>query len=707
MKAFGSFRVDPVKRRLWRDDEVVPLTPKAFDTLLVLVSRAGQVVEKDEILKAVWPDTFVEEATLAQNVSTLRRALGDTSDTPTFIATVPRRGYRFVATVSEVSDPDGADQQPIQTSARSPGLRPGLVVSAVISGALLLGLIAGAIRSTREGVPERVLPLVFGIDAPGEDRFSASGGFMAVSPDGRYVAFVASDPRGVDRLWLRSVDSMAARILPGTEGAFQPFWSPDSRLIAFFAGGKLKKVPVVSGPVQTICETPLGSIPLAGTWNDRDDIIFSNARRGIVRVAAAGGVAAPLVSKDAADDAIAWPQFLPDGRHFLYLLDSARADRMGIYVGTLDSEERIRVAAVRSSAMYSTTGHLLFVKGSTLVAQPFDVRTLKVTGAPLPIAEQVMFNAGTARGTFSISRTGLLAYRTSAESELVWFDRAGRSLGRIGSRARYLRFAVSPDNMHIAAARLDPQTGVSHIWLIDAESGGERRLTFDGAWELQPIWSRDGSRVAFSSNRSGRWEIFEKAPSGDGAERLLLSASASVSPEDWSPDGRLLFQQSNLKSHGDFWLATPPSDRDAVALPYLESDEGNGRISPDGRWIAYRGYESGWFIYVRPLDSSGARWPISDLVSQWSEPRWRADGKELFYLSADLSLMSVDILGDRPFRAGPARLLFHTAAAPPSGASGQAFDIAPDGLRVLIKTPASPAPITVVFDWPALAESRR
>jgi Tol biopolymer transport system component len=261
--------------------------------------------------------------------------------------------------------------------------------------------------------------------------------------------------------------------------------------------------------------------------------------------------------------------------------------------------------------------------------------------------------------------------------------------------------------MRIAAARLDPHTGVSHIWLIDAENGSEQRLTFDDAWELQPIWSRDGSRVAFSSNRSGRWEIFEKALSGDGAERLLLSASASVSPEDWSPDGRLLFQQSNLKSHGDFWLATPPSETDAVALPYLESDEGNGRISPDGRWIAYRGYESGWFIYVRPLDSSGARWPISGLVSQWSEPRWRADGKELFYLSADLSLISVDILGDRPFRPGPARLLFHTPAAPPSGASGQAFDIAADGLRMLIKTPASAAPITVVFDWPALTASRR
>ena len=714
MKTFGPFRLDPTKRRLWRGDEVVPLTPKAFDTLLVLVSRAGTTVEKDDLLKAVWPDTFVEEATLAQNISTLRRALGDTSETPTFIATVPRRGYRFLEPVSEIEeDPSEArpregqgldGQESVHRQDRgAPANLAGMAIGTALA-LVAVGLIAVAVNARRPSAPTSV-PVVFTISAPDGERFSPSGGFMAVSPDGRHIAFVASDREGTDRLWLRSVDSLGAHMLGGTERAYQPFWSSDSRFIAFFADGKLKKVRISSGPVQIVCDTPPGSIPLAGAWNSHDDILFSNARQGIVRVSATGGVATSLIAKESADDAVAWPQFLPDGRHFLFLLDSAQPDRAGIYVGALDSQERVRVSTARSSALYSPSGHLLFVQGGTLVAQAFDGFKLRVTGPPSPVAAQVAFNVGTGRGTFSVSQNSVLAFRSTDTNELVWVDRSGRPLGHVGSSGNYVRFAVSPDNSLVAASRIDPQLGASHIWIIEATGSRERRLTFDSSWETQPLWSRDGSRVAFGSNRRGRWEIYEKASNGDGPDRLLLSSATSVSPEDWSPDGRMLYQQSNLKTKGDFWLAAP-GDGKPLALPYLESDEGNARISPDGRWIAYKAYESGWFIYVRSMSSPENRWQVSSAVDQFSEPRWRGDGKELFYLAPDLSIMAVSIEPGSAFKVGPARRLFPTEAAAPSGLAGQAYDVATDGQRFLVKKPASVSPITVVVNWTSLGTAR-
>ena len=726
---FGPFRLNAQKRRLWRADELVPLTPKAIKTLLVLVARAGEVVEKDEIMKAVWPDTFVEEATLAQNISTLRKALGDTSEMPEYIATVPRRGYRFLATVTEVLDAqrepnvgspsgiantDRIDGGEVTTAPDSSVTGPREMAPAAerktrerfwmaVSAALTLGLIAIGVRAMRTASPP-IIPVVFAISPSEGTSFSTSGGFMAVSPDGRDITFVASGPDGTDRLWLRPLDSLTQHPLSGTEGASQPFWSKDSRFVAFFANGKLKKVDVVGGPAQTICDTPIGSIPLAGTWNGRDDILFSAVRQGILRVPATGGIASPLVSKGSEDDYVGWPQFLSDGRHFLYLLGSRQPDLAGIYVGALDSTERSRLVATRSYALYAPSGHLLFLQDGTLVAQPFDDVNRKLTGEPLAIADRVAFNAATRRGAFSLSQTGMLAYRTVGETELAWFDRNGKSLGPAGPVGGYLRFSVSPDNRRVAAARLDPHIGTSDIWIIDAAGASQRRLTFDTSWETSPLWSRDGSRIAFNSERSGRWEIYEKASSGDGLARRLVSSDTSVSLEDWTPDGRVLFQQSSQKIKSDFWLLGPP-DKKPVRVPYLESDEGSGRISPDGRWLAYIGHESGWSIYVRSLQSMNSRWPISP--EGGAEPRWRADGKELFYLSPDLSMMAMDIEPGPTLRAGAARRLFQTQAVAPSGLTGQAYDVTSDGQRFLVKVPASFSPITVVVNWTSVFQNRR
>jgi DNA-binding winged helix-turn-helix (wHTH) protein/Tol biopolymer transport system component len=720
---FGPFRLDTTKRRLWRGDELVPLTTKAFETLLVLVMRAGAVVEKDDILKAVWPNTFVEEATLAQNISTLRKALGDTSETPTFIATVPRRGYRFLEPVTKglersrtpssespfsitgpalIGDRAPADvntataTQQISVTSGKTRERFWMALSMALTLVLLVTIDFGTMR--RSSPPAE--PVAFTISPPEGHRFSTSGSFLAVSPDGRSIVFVATSAEGLDRLWIRAMGSPVEHPLAETEGASQPFWSQDSRVVGFFAGGKLKKVDVALDAVQTVCSVPEGSQPLGGTWNTSDDILFSSIRYGILRVPASGGTPTPLISKTGEQDSVLWPQFLPDGRHFLYVVGrGTRSDQAGIYMGALDSSDRTRVVAARSYAMYSPSGFLLFIQDGSLVAQPFDAVNNRVTGDPMPIADQAAFNLGSGRGTFSLSRNGVLAYRTVGDTALFWFDRAGKSLGSVGSVGPYLQFSVSPDNMRVAAARLDPQTGRSDIWIIDGTTGAERRLTFDGSRATRPVWSRDGSSIAFASARRGRQETYKKALSGNGPEERLVSSDTSVVLDDWSRDGRVLFHQWNLKPKGNFSLLAG-GDATPVRLPYLALDESSGRISPDGRWLAYVGWEIGRGVYVRPLQSADSRWQIASSSGLEAEPRWRGDGRELFFLSSDLSLMAADIESVPAFRAGSARRLFRTQAVAPSGLTGQmAYDVTSDGQRFLVKVPASFSPITLVVNW--------
>jgi DNA-binding winged helix-turn-helix (wHTH) protein/Tol biopolymer transport system component len=725
---FGPFRLDALKRRLCRGDEIVPLTPKALDTLLVLVTSAGKVLEKDEILKAVWPDTFVEEATLAQNISTLRRALGDTAEIPTYIATVPRRGYRFLETVSQAPDsktslsrelgaigsPDRADHRAVVDvnpafAAPSEPITEGRTRERLwMAVSLVLALVVAtmAVGTWRSPTPPAV-PVMFTIPPPEGHRFSTSGGLLAVSPDGRNIAFVATSSEGVDRLWLRAVGSPIEQPLAGTEGASQPFWSADSRFVAFFASGKLRKVEIYAAiaTVESICDVLEGSQPLAGTWNANNDILFASIRHGIFRVPASGGTATLLLPKTTDDDAILWPQFLPDDRQFLYLVNSVRADRAGVYIGALDSSTRTRVLDAHSFTMYAPPGHLLFIQNGSLVAQPFDLVHHRVTGHPMRIADQVAFNVGTGRGSFSLSHTGVLAYRPVGETKLVWFDRAGRSLGTVGSVGEYLQFAIAPDDRRVAAARLDPQTGRSDIWILDGTTGDEQRFTFDGSRARRPIWSRDGSRIAFASVRGGRQEIYSKESSGNGPEELLVSTETSVVLDDWSRDGRVLVHQWGLQHGGSFSLAA--RDRALFPLPSLAVDESAGRISPDGRWLASVGTWTRHGVYVRPVASAENRWQIASDSGLEPEPRWRADGRELFFLAPDLSLMTAEIEPGPVFRAGSPRRLFQTHAVAPSGLTGQmAYEVASDGQRFLVKVPATSPPITVLVNWPSRQASR-
>ena len=701
---FGVFEADLETRELRREGRLVALQEQPFLVLALLLERAGEEVPREHLRQRLWPDqAFLEfETGINTAVGKLRQALGDSADNPRFIATRPRHGYRFITPVqwleSTASPAAVANGAVVPANKRGGFASDWWLAATSIVLAIALGAVVLRVRERPAAPSARV---TFSIAPPAGTSFSTSGGFLTVSPDGRFVAFIAADALGKHRVWLRALDSLIERPIPQTEDSAQPFWSADSRRIAFFSGGKLKTVEITGGSVQTVCALKPGAVPLAGTWNAAGDILFSPDGRDIVRVSAAGGVPASLIHPQDPDITALWPQFLPDGRHFVYVINSARPERTGIYVGSIDSRPPIRISPARSFALYSPPRHLLYIQEGTLVAHTFDVARLRLIGEPIPVAERVAFNTGTARGTFAVSTTGVLAYQTIGETRLTWADRTGRFVGDLGAPGTYSTYAISPDATRVAAARVNPQTGTSHIWVLDARDGREQRLTIDTASETRPLWSRDGHSVAFHSAKAGPAQVYTKAIDSQVPSRPLLSASTAVLAEDWDAEGDLLFQLASSDETEGAWLLGKDPAANPRSLRFLESFETAGRLSPDRRWLAYRGYAAGWFIYVRSTSGSPNRQQVSTAVNQWSDPRWREDGRELFYLAADLSMMSVEVEPGAEFRVRPPTRLFRTDIVAPSGLTGQSYDVTPDGQRFLMKVPVSPPGVVVTVNWMA------
>ena len=542
---------------------------------------------------------------------------------------------------------------------------------------------------------------------------------FALSPDGRRLAFVGTDAGGATGLWVQSLDGLVAQLLPDTEGAGSPFWSFDSRSIGFFVGGKVKKVEATGGSPVTLAD----AIPNPGaTWNRGGTVLFASFGPGnpIRRVSASGGGLSPVTTLNADNgETRHWfPFFLPDGRHFLYFAVGNKTagpnSPNGIYVAALDSNERKLLVPGGSTAKYAL-GYLLFLREQTLMAQPFDVERLELTGEALPIAERVITGGLTGMaGAFSVSETGVLAYQigpadvggqAGAPTRLVWFDRSGKQIGVLGDEARHGDLELTADGGRVAVSLFDRTRRGRDIWLFDIARGLRTHFTFDPAEELTSVWSPDGSRVVFNANRKGHWDLYQKASSGAGNEEELLADSRDKVPFDWSPDGRfILFGVGAFQAAADLWVL--PLSGDRKPFPFLQTpfSEIPGRFSPDGRWIAYASNESGRYeVYVAPFRGRGDKWQVSITGGRW--PRWRSDGKEIFYLAPDKKLISAMVNGSgSAFEVGAVRPLFDTHALT-IGNTGSMYDVSPDGQRFLVNTlaeEAAPAPITLVVNWPAL-----
>jgi Tol biopolymer transport system component len=539
------------------------------------------------------------------------------------------------------------------------------------------------------------------IEPPAHMAFSTNGKWLDVSPDGRALAVVVNQPTGESILWVDDLKSTKSFPLAGTEGATSPFWSPDSRVLGFFAQGQLRLIDVISGRRRTLCAC--GS-PFGAAWS-REGVIVLSQKTGLWQIPAAGGSPSALTHLDPTREEVvhAWPQFLPDGRHFLYRLRSRVERYTGIFVGSLEPGRRPRrLIGTDSSPMYSD-GHLFFGRDGTLYAQALDLVHVRLTGEPVRVATSVMHNSQSGQVSAAVSDSGLLVYRSITLQRLMWLDRDGHELGSLGPPGVYFDPAVSPQGDSVAVSRLDPQTSMEHIWILDATRGTGTRLTADRVHERAPVFAPDGRHLVFRSNqdRDGRWVLYEKALGDSNTGQRLPLVGV---PSHWSHDGRFLVVDAYRPSDTKWNLSVLPM-RGAghpftIATPAF--NEIHGHLSPDDRWMTYESNETGTFnVLVRPFPSGDGIWPVS--TEGGINPRWRADGQELFYVAPDGQLMSVEVHAGREFTMDRPRALFNTGLSWHTGVTGRnQYDVTANGEKFLLIQPATGSDssvLTVVGSW--------
>jgi eukaryotic-like serine/threonine-protein kinase len=592
---------------------------------------------------------------------------------------------------------------------------------AALLGAAVVALAISMLRGPQDRATTDLSAVQFNVFPPGDTRLggpagggSGSAAQLAISPDGKTLAFIAMRQNDFS-VWVRPLGSLSARSMPGTEGATFPFWSFDSRFVAFFAGGKLKKVPAAGGPPVTICDAPDGR---SGSWNSENVIVFGALRTtGIMRVGASGGVPVAVTEHDRSYGEVnhRFPFFLPDGRHFLYSAVTgaygAAAGITRVKLGDLGSHDTRTLIETESSAIYSD-GHLLFLREGTLMAQPIDLKSLKLQSEPFAIAEQIS-SEGSRYGSFSASSSGTLVYANGAStgSQLTWFDRAGKEVGVVGELGVLGSVALSPDEHHALVTRTT--ANLRDLWTYDLETGISRKLTFGPLDSFNGIWSPDGRSIAYQSASNPNPGMWVMSANGGAKEPVVTSEGPYALPNDWSRDGRFIAFLRGLSSSlavspgQDVWAVPTFGDRKPFPLTQTPFTEDAPAFSPDGRWIAYSSNEAGQGLPQVLVQ----RFPTTDEKSQVSrtsggQPVWSHDGKEIFFLTSDSTLMVASYTTTPTFQASSPRPLFQSRAI--NGAAGRAtYAVTRDGQRFLVASrplQSPTAPFTVVTNWLATVQ---
>jgi eukaryotic-like serine/threonine-protein kinase len=529
----------------------------------------------------------------------------------------------------------------------------------------------------------------------------------AISPDGSRLLFVGHDSTGKQLLYTLKLDvASPAQPLAHTDGASLPFWSPDSQSVGFFGQGKLKTVDIETGQIRTLADAGAAR---GGTWNRDDIILFApRAATGLYRISAAGGEPTP-VRIDPGGSSFPWfPSFLPDGRHFLFFAPSpTQPENAGVFVASLDSTTAERLVTTRSPAVHAP-GHLLFWREGALLAQAFDERTLEVHGNPVAVANAVGLNPVTSQGLFSVSDSGTLVFFAGAvgESELVWVDRGGRTLDKPGPKGVFNSLSLSPDATSVVYDQAEPRNRTLDVWRLDFARGIPSRLTFHPSHDMFPVWSPDGTRIAFSSVREPPPQLYELNADSSGTERLLLRTNLPKTASGWSSDGSLLLYDSiDPQTGGDIWALPLVGKPEPYAIIRTGADEHYGTLSADGRWLAYISNETGAYeVYVQSFPATGFKRQVS--TQGGFEPQWRRDGKELFYMAPNQTLMAVGVKSNpTTLEVSPPKALFASRIKwMEIQAVAHHYAPAPDGQRFLISSATDEArsvPVTIVLNWSA------
>jgi Tol biopolymer transport system component len=608
-----------------------------------------------------------------------------------------------------LADPD-ADERAGARSAASPAGAPLTVARSpkvawlVAAAGLAAAGVFGALwlGSARRGPDERSVHATL-VPSPG----TVLGDTLALSPDGRRVVFEAWDRKsGARGLWLRDLSRGKAERLEQTEGGEMPFWSPDGKQFGFFAKGMLKRLDPAGGPAQELCEAPT---PRGGAWGPDGRIVFTGSFRvGMSIVSSTGGTPQPLTKLDASrnEKSHRFPTFLPGGKKILFLAQTAeggaRNDQSGIEVLDLASGKRTRLVATNSSPLYSAGGQILYWRDSTLLAQQFDADRLELEGEPVPIASPVSFTQNE-QALASVSNEGTLVFREGTRgslSRLVWLDRKGIGMAVIRDQELLQGFALSHDGNRLLFASNAIGQGSTDLWVQDLVRGAASRLTFEEGSELYPVWSRDDHFIYYSNDRRNDGVIFRRRADGTGAAEEVGTTPEGIWPGAVASDGRWMVVGTVAAKTGQDLLRFDVATRKITPLVTTPFFDESPALSPDDRFLAYASEESGrWEIYVQALDGERGRWQVSS--DSGRRPRWRADGRELFFLAVPDRLMSVDVEPGAVPRFSVPRELFRFPA--------DGYEVAPDGQRFVVASfgEGDPnKPLTLITSWPQLMAKR-